>query len=95
MRKMLFALALAAGSVFAFAGGTPASAATVGAVTGLGDVVQSDSGLTSVHYYRRSRFCYEYPWRCRRYGDYGYRRPYWRERRYYRPYYRSHRPWWW
>jgi hypothetical protein len=90
MRKMLFALAVMVMGFFAIGAGSPASAATAGAVTALNDVVTSNSATQNITYYRRG-YCYYYPWRCRRH-HYGYYRPY---RRHWRHHHRHHRPWWW
>ena len=95
MRKMLFAFAILVTGAFAFAAGSPASAATVNPITGMSNVVQSTETVENVGYrdgyyrrryydrgyYRRRGYCYYYPWRCRG-RDYYYRRHY-------------YRPWWW
>jgi hypothetical protein len=100
MKKLLFALVMLMTGAFAFAAGSPASAMTAGAVTGVSDIVKPGGAIQTVDYWDR-HYCYEHPWRCR--NRYYYRRHY--DRPYYRPYYFNyyrphywryrHRPWWW
>jgi hypothetical protein len=81
MRKLLFALVVAMGA-FAFAGGTPASAAgAAGAVTGMSDMIKSDTSVEQVRWVRRCWWRYDRRvcrtvWRPGR----GYHRPYWHRR---------------
>jgi hypothetical protein len=53
MRKLIFALAVAATGTLAYAVGTPASAMTAAPVTGMSDVVKQDGTVETVHYRRR------------------------------------------
>lgn len=94
MRKILFALIVMAMGGFAFAGATPASAMSAGAVTGLSDLVQTDTTAEKVTWVRRCWWSYGRRY-CRtvwRPGYYGYR-PYYR--RHWRPHrhWRHHRRW--
>jgi hypothetical protein len=86
MRKLLFALVVAMGA-FAFAGGTPASAAgAAGAVTGMSDLVTPGAGVDKVRWVRR---CY---WRYHRRVCRTVWRPGWRHhRRWHRRWHRRHR----
>jgi hypothetical protein len=85
MRKLLFALAVLMTGAFAFAAGSPASAASAGAVSGLSDVVKSNPTVEKVYHRRRHYYRHHY------YRRHHYR-PYWRPRFYfYRPYWRRHR----
>jgi hypothetical protein len=52
MRKLLFAVAVAATGAFAFAAGTPASAMPASPVTGMSDVVKADGTAQVVHWRR-------------------------------------------
>lgn len=73
MRKLLFALAVVVMGGFAFASGTPASAMSAGAVTGLSDLVTSKATTENVHWrpywhrhghYRHYRRSYRHHRRC-------------------------------
>jgi hypothetical protein len=81
MRKLLFALVIVAMGGFAFAGASPASAMTAGAVTGMSDIVKSDSTVDKVAYrcwWRYGhRHCAWYPgWRHHGWGH--HRHCWWR-----------------
>lgn len=85
MRKLLFALVAVAMGSFAFASGTPASAAVAGAVTSMSDIVKSggSSIVDQVGYRRHYR------------GGRHYRHRHWRPRFFRHRHYRSHRNCWW
>jgi hypothetical protein len=98
MRKLLFALVVMAMGGFAFAGATPASAMSAGAVTGLSDIVRPEAATEKVAWVRRCwwrygrRHCRSY-WR----PGYGFRRHYgprrWHGRRCWWRYGRRHCRW--
>jgi hypothetical protein len=58
MRKLLFALVVMTMG-FAFGGGTPASAMTAGAVTGMSDIIKPNSSVEQVRCWWRygRRYC--------------------------------------
>jgi hypothetical protein len=66
MRKLLFALAVVVMGGFAFANGTPASAMSAGAVTGLSDLVTANPATENVgrrYGYRHRHYRRGWGWR--------------------------------
>jgi hypothetical protein len=77
MRKLLFALVAVAMGAFAFASGTPASAAAVGAVTAASDIIKTGTSSVSEQVgYRRPHWRHRH-WRHRHWRRH-HRRCFWR-----------------